>query len=211
MNKTTRETIGKQEEDRIFAAVSGIPDLKIYRNIYIPQGFRRTAEVDLLILSAKGIFAIEAKGFGFCTVTGSRIRYEWTRRYKRKSSTEVKVKFYSPIRQSNAHLEAVSRYLGVPSSFCCGLVVFSDRTVLKKVPPNSSSCIILQTSQLGSTLRRMLARRKRHFSPAELRQLEARLDAIPKACDGIKRQHILQARQAERRRKGEQERRRAGR
>lgn len=205
---TAREAVGKLEEERAFATIAGIPGLRVYRNVYIPTGDGRTAEIDLLILSAKGVFPVEVKGFGG-SITGSRTRYEWTRRHRKKGrGKEAVTRFFNPIRQSNAHLAAASRYLGVPIGSCCGLVVFSDRATLEKVPSNTGSCIVLQTRELNAVMRRMLAKRKDRFSPAELRRLEARLDAIPKASDSMKRLHVVQARRAEQMRKAEQARRR---
>ena len=208
MTPSIRENIGRLEEDHALAAVTGIPGLKLYRNIYIPQGSGKTAEIDLLIVSRKGVFAVEVKGFGG-VITGSNVRYEWVRCRKRKGSEgDVVTRFYNPVRQSEQHLAAITRYLGMPANSCCGLVVFSDRAVLKKVPPNTGSCVILQTRELSAVVRCMLARRKERFSAAELRQLEAKLDVIPKVGESTRRLHIAQAKRAERVRKAEQERRR---
>ena len=130
-----KEAAGKREEDLAFASVSGIPGAKAYRNIYIPLGGGRTPEIDVLVLSAKGVFAIEVKGFSGA-ITGSAVRYEWTQIRKKKRGGGIeKLKFYNPMRQSDAHLQAISRYLRIPLACCHGLVVFSDRATLKKVPP----------------------------------------------------------------------------
>ena len=66
----------------------------------------------------------------------------------------------------------------------------------------------LEDGEGYAAMRRLLARRENRFSPAELRRLEAGLDAIPKASDGARRLHVIQARRAERMRKAEQARRR---
>lgn len=212
MSKQVRETIGKQEEDLAFAAISGLPDSKIYRNLYIPCG-GKTAEIDLLVLCSKGIFALEVKGFGSGSViTGSIIRYEWTRRWRKQKSRDAEsTKFYNPIRQSDMHLKVIARYLGVPMDHCRGLVVFSDRAILKKVPRVTETCTVLQTRFLSSYFKRCLQQRKPRFSPAEFHRLETRLNALPRANDGMKRRHIQQVKEAERNRKAEQARRRASR
>ena len=92
----TREGIGKREEDLAFAAVSGIPGTKAYRNVYIPLRGGRTAEIDILLVSAKGVVAIEVKGFGGA-ITGSAVRWEWTRTRREKRSGGIeRLKFYNP-------------------------------------------------------------------------------------------------------------------
>lgn len=204
----TREGIGKREEDLAFAAVSGIPGTKAYRNVYIPLRGGRTAEIDILLVSAKGVVAIEVKGFGGA-ITGSAVRWEWTRTRREKRSGGIeRLKFYNPVSQSDAHLRAVSRYLRVPLASCHGLVVFSDRAVLKKVPPSTETCTILQAKYLrGALLRRLRARGDRLF-PAEAARITRLIESLPGLGEEEKQRHITQARQAEKLRMAEQERRR---
>lgn len=205
-----KQSIGKQEEDHVYAEVSSVPGVKVYRNLYVPCS-GRYAEIDILVLSAKGVFIVEAKAFGG-TITGNVTRYDWTRRYKRRGSSEVVTKFYNPIRQSSGHLQALSRYLCVPTKHMLGLIVFADRATLCKVPARTDNCVVLQTRFVTGYLKRCLASREVCFSPTELSRLEQRLDGFAgNTSDGVKRLHIIQARQAERRRKAEQERRRAAR
>ena len=204
----TREGIGKREEDLAFAAVSGIPGTKAYRNVYIPLRGGRTAEIDILLVSAKGVVAIEVKGFGGA-ITGSAVRWEWTRTRREKRSGGIeRLKFYNPVRQSDAHLRAVSRYLRIPLASCHGLVVFSDRAVLKKVPPSTETCTILQTKYLRGTLLRRLRARGDRFSPAEASRITRLIESLPALGEEEKQRHITQARQAEKLRMVKQERRR---
>ena len=208
MNDDAKRLAGKREEDRVFEVVSKLPEVKVYRNLYVPYGRAgQTAELDLLIISSKAVIALEIKNYGQGWVFGSLRNYEWS---LHKGKGAKPRRFYSPLKQSNKHLEVVSRYLGVPSKCCKGVVVFSDTTVLKKVP-RTPSCTILNTRYLSGFLRRCLASRKPHFSPTELNRIGQRLDAITNASEGVKRRHIIQAHQAERSRKAEQARRRASR
>lgn len=206
--KSAKEDVGKREEDLAFAAVSGIPGTKAYRNVYIPLRGGRTAEIDILLVSAKGVVAIEVKGFGGA-ITGSAVRWEWTRTRRGKRSGGIeRLKFYNPVRQSDAHLRAVSRYLRVPLASCHGLVVFSDRAVLKKVPPSTETCTILQTKYLrGALLRRLRAHGDR-FSPAEASRIMQSIESLPVLGEEEKQRQIVQTRQAEKLRMAEQERRR---
>lgn len=204
----TREGIGKREEDLAFAAVFGIPGTKAYRNVYIPLRSGRTAEIDILLVSAKGVVAIEVKGFSGA-ITGSVVRWEWTRTRKGKRSGSIeRLKFYNPVRQSDAHLRAVSRYLRVPLVSCHGLVVFSDRAVLKKALPNTKTCTILQTKYLRGVLLRRLKAHGDRLSPADATRIAWAIESLPAPSEGEKRRHIVQARQAEKLRMAEQERRR---
>lgn len=204
---------GQREEDRVYEAVSKLPGVKVYRNLYVPYGRTgQTAEIDLVLLCSQGAFILEVKSYAGI-VSGSQQRYEWAINYKPPGAREKKVtKVYSPIRQLRRQQEILGRYLGVSGKHINGLVVFSDRATLKKVPARSDSGIaVLQTRFVASHIRRCLANRKARFSPTELRRIAQRLDAASNASDVTKRRHIVLVRQAERARKAEQERRRASR
>ena len=212
MNNAKR-LAGQREEDRVYEAVSKLPGIKIYRNLYVPYGRAgQTAEIDLVLLCSRGAFILEVKSYAGI-VSGSQQRYEWAINYKPPGAGEKKVtKVFSPIRQLRRQQEILGRYLGVPGKHINGLVVFSDRATLKKVPARSDSGIaVLQTRFVASHIRRSLANRKPCFSPTELRRIAQRLDAATNASAAVKRRHILQAHHAERVRKAEQEHRRKSR
>ena len=186
MNDDAKRLAGQREEDRVYDAVSKLPGIKIWRNVYIPWGGRgMTAEIDLLIVSSKAVIALEVKNYGKGRVVGSQRRFEWV---IEKGKGAKPRRFFSPLKQSDIHLEAVNRYLGVPSRCCKGIVVFSDSTVLKKVP-RTPSCTILNTRYLHGCLRRILASRKPCFSPTELRRIAQRLDAVTNASSTVQRRH----------------------
>lgn len=213
MNDDAKRLAGKREEDRVYEAVSKIKGVKVYRNLYVPYGRAgQTAELDLVLLCSRGAFILEVKSYAGI-VSGSQQRYEWAINYKPPGAGEKKVtRVFSPIRQLRRQQEILGRYLGVPGKHINGLVVFSDRATLKKVPARSDSGIaVLQTRFVASHIRRSLANRKPCFSPTELRRISQRLDAASNVSDVTKRRHIVQVRQAERARKAEQERRRASR
>ena len=209
MNDDAKRLAGQREEDRVYEAVSKIKGVKVYRNLYVPYGRAgQTAEIDLVLLCNRGAFILEVKSYAGI-VSGSQQRYEWAINYKPPGAREKKVtKVYSPIRQLRRQQEILGRYLCVSDKHINGLVVFSDRATLKKVPARSDSGIaVLQTRFVASHIRRSLANRKPCFSPTELRRIAQRLDAASNATAAVKRRHSIQAHQAERARKAEQERR----
>ena len=210
MNDEAKRLAGKREEDRLYETVSKLPGMKIFRNLYVPKGpGGQTAELDLVLLCSSGLFILESKGYATGEIVGSQLRYEWTQHIKQPGGKKKKKGMYSPLRQVDRQIAVLSRYLGIPPKLINGLVVFSSRATLKKVPAQSDSgIVVLQTHLVNSHIRRCLANRKPRFSPTELRRLQQRLDAIPHS-DFIKRRHIIQAKQAEAKRKAEQARRRA--
>ena len=213
MNDDAKRLAGKREEDRVYEAVSELPGVKVYRNLYVPyERAGQTAELDLVLLCNKGIFTIEVKSFSKSLVVGSQVRWEWTQHYRCKTSgAKAKRKFLNPLRQVDQQISVLARYLGTPPKQIGGLVCFSDKATLKVPARSDSGIAVLQTRFVASHIRRSLANRKPCFSPTELRRIAQRLDAATNASAAVKRRHILQAHHAERVRNAEQEHRRKSR
>ena len=54
MNDETKRLAGQREEDRVYEAVSKLPGVKVYRNLYVPYGRTgQTAEIDLVLLCSE--------------------------------------------------------------------------------------------------------------------------------------------------------------
>ncbi|MDD6650575.1 MAG: nuclease-related domain-containing protein [Eggerthellales bacterium] len=203
------ERLGKQGEDRIDAILATIPDSRVFRNVYIPCGHNRTIEIDAILLTQKGLFIIEAKNYGG-QITGSFRLNEWTQTYKKKGShSPIRHKFYNPVKQNAAHVQAISRYLKLPlSKQPHSMVVFTSRAELKKVPPNAKEYSILTESILRSTIIRRLKARKEIFDAKEMSDIVQRLNQLPRATKKLKQVHIRQAKMAEAHRIQEREKRR---
>ena len=132
--KTTLSDIGARGEERICAVLAAISGARLYRNVYIPRGNGSTVEIDAILLSQKGLIVVECKTFLHGDITGSIQRYEWTRAYWKKGTRyPVRTKFYNPIKQNDAHIEAIIRALGVPRGACHSLIVFAQGAVLESV------------------------------------------------------------------------------
>lgn len=209
----TKRLAGKREEDRVYEAVSKLPGVRVYRNLYVPYGHSgQTAELDLVLLCSKGVFILEVKSFSTGKTVGSKTRWEWTQHCRCKSSgAKAKRRFLNPLRQVDQQIAVLSCYLGMPIRQISGLVCFSDKATLKVPTRSDSGIAALQTRFVTSHIKRCLAKRNPRFSPTELHRIGQRLDATSHASEGVKRRHILQAHQAERARKAEQARRRASR
>lgn len=82
-----------------------VPENQILRNVYIPNGKGGTSEIDLLVVSKKGIFVFEVKNYGG-RIYGDMKRQKWIQFLGGK-----KTYFYNPFRQNKTHCDNLKKLL----------------------------------------------------------------------------------------------------
>lgn len=82
-----------------------IPENQILRNVYVPNGKGGTSEIDLLVISKKGIFVFEVKNYGG-KIYGDMKHQKWIQYLGGK-----KKYFYNPFRQNKTHCENLKKYI----------------------------------------------------------------------------------------------------
>ena len=82
-----------------------IPENQIFRNLYIPKPNGETSEIDILVLSKKGIFVIECKNYSG-SVYGDGRRRKWIQYLGRK-----KFYFLNPFLQNAGHVKSLRPFL----------------------------------------------------------------------------------------------------
>lgn len=85
----------------------GIPEKQILRNVYIPTKKSETSEIDVLVLSKKGIFVFECKNYGG-HIYGDARRRKWIQYLGNNKSY-----FYNPLMQNRNHVKHLKEYLGI--------------------------------------------------------------------------------------------------
>jgi hypothetical protein len=89
-----------------------IPEKQILRNVYIPNGKGGTSEIDLLVVSKKGIFVFECKNYGG-RIYGDMKRKQWIQYIGKKKNH-----FYNPFLQNQTHCKNlekfISKYKNIP-------------------------------------------------------------------------------------------------
>lgn len=83
----------------------GIPEEQKFRNVYVPNKKGQDAEIDLLVVSRKGIFVFECKNYGG-NIYGDAKRQKWVQYIGSKKSY-----FYSPLLQNRKHVEVLKDFL----------------------------------------------------------------------------------------------------
>lgn len=204
---------GAVGEKRVARILEDIPDSILLTNLLIPRR-TGTSEIDAVVVNSKGIWVCEVKNYATNSIiTGSLIRYEWT--IRKKGVPSAKRKVYNPVRQNQAHIAALVRFLQskgirIQEAHCRSVIVFSSGCILKKVPTDKN-LIITQEHLLRSVLNQRMRARKELLASDEVKAIAKTLRKTADATKSQKKRHIALAKEAERKRRDEQEKRRRAR
>lgn len=112
---------------------------KILFNLYIPRENNKFTEIDIVLLTAKGLFVIESKNFkGW--IFGNENQRMWTQTLPSGYNCH-KEQFYNPIKQNSTHIKYLRKIItdSIPIE---SIIVFSDSCTFKNVNVNSSTNVI---------------------------------------------------------------------
>ncbi|MCC0642500.1 MULTISPECIES: NERD domain-containing protein [unclassified Clostridioides] len=119
-------------------------DYIIIKDIIIP-GSNKTTQIDSIAISVYGIFVIECKNFsGY--IYGNDKDKVWTQIVGKAKNT-----FYNPVRQNYAHIKAIENIIGDEYNIY-SIIVFSDKATLKNVTINGNNVIVINESEILSTI-----------------------------------------------------------
>ena len=82
-----------------------VPENQILRNIYVPAEKGKTSEIDLLVISKKGLLVFECKNYAG-NIYGDMRRNKWIQYVGKKKSY-----FYNPFLQNRSHVKHLRKYL----------------------------------------------------------------------------------------------------
>ena len=188
------EEKGRRGEDLIadilYESVGG--EFALFRNVYVPNDSGGTSEADLVMVHEKGVFVFESKNYNGL-ISGSMDALNWAHVHPNRK----RYLFYNPIRQNRKHIQALSRYLGIPQRRFCSYIVFSDSCRLDRVPENTRSVVVTQTAQLAETLEHTLSALPPLYGAAEIRAIADRLAPLTDVDAAAKARHIEDIRAAQ--------------
>ncbi|MGN0876689.1 MAG: NERD domain-containing protein [Kiritimatiellia bacterium] len=109
----------------------GLPktDYIILNDVYLPLPDGTTTQVDHIVVSRYGIFAVETKNYSGWIFADANSKV-WTQTIYRKKST-----FQNPMRQNYRHVCAIADNLGIDKSYVKGVVVFIGGSTFKTERP----------------------------------------------------------------------------
>lgn len=162
------------------------PKQFVFTNIYLDNINTDKTEVDVMAISNKGIYVFEMKNYrGW--IYGNEKDREWTQVFNRWS----KFRFYNPLRQNYAHSKAVEKYLNIPHENLIPLIVFSNRSKLKKIKITGNNNVI-QMKGLRRFIRNTERNKDEIFTNDEMMKLAEQFVLVENVSQEIKDRHIEQ-------------------
>lgn len=159
---------------------------QLLTNIYIPKSDGTTTEIDLLLISSKGIYVFESKNYSGW-IFGDEKNKNWTQSLKGGK----KNKFLNPIWQNKGHISALKEYIkDIGCQNVVSYVVFSERCELKKLTLQCSDVKVLKRDQLVKTLKMDFQQRQEVLSEDQIKSIFERLEKLTKVDDATKALHI---------------------
>lgn len=113
---------GKMGETKVALILSTLPKVqyRTFNDVIVPTR-NGTTQIDHIVVSQFGIFVIETKNYKGLIYGGENAE-TWT-----KNMWGNKYSLYNPLKQNNAHVNALQVIVGLPNSSFIPIVVFSNK------------------------------------------------------------------------------------
>ena len=157
-------------------------------NLYIPKGDDETTEIDMIMLSPKGVFVFEVKNYSGW-IFGSMRNQHWTQVLPMGRGRESnKQKFLNPIKQNASHIKHLKNIseLRVP---VWSIVVFSDEATFKDILTDESVALVYE-SDLKAEIKSTLKKSENCLSSEDINDLYDNLFPYTQVSDAEKQKHI---------------------
>ena len=165
---------------------------KTLRNVYVPKSDTETSEIDVVYVTARGIFVVESKNYSGWIFGSEKDQY-WTASLPAGKGKSIKNKFYNPLKQNDSHIKYLRGYLKQfypDKDFkIFSLIVFSERCELKSIP-QSSSHIIIQRNNLYRTIKDIVKREELSLTNEQVDEIYGKLEGLTKVDKETKQAHI---------------------
>ena len=123
---------------------------KLLFNAYIPKQDGGTTEIDILMISTKGIFVFESKNYSGW-IYRSESQEKWCQTIRSDKGKIYKNFFFNPIWQNKAHIKHLNLLLGGDLPLY-SIIVFSNRCTLKKVEIKDQSIKVINRENVITTV-----------------------------------------------------------
>lgn len=177
---------GKHGEYSLYKDLKGFEDEnnKLLFNIYLPKENNKTTEIDLLLISSKGLFVFESKNYDGW-IFGNEANKKWTQvLYERKQS------FFNPIIQNKIHIKYLNRLIqkDIP---IYSMIIFSNNCELKDITIKSKNVSVLNRGDVEILVSRIYNETKKDFlTETEINDIYNQLYPYTQISIELKIQHI---------------------
>lgn len=160
-------------------------------NIYIPKDDGGTTEIDVLMLTAKGIFVFESKNYSGW-IFGSENQKNWVQSLPRgRGRKSQKDSFYNPVWQNRSHIKHLQALIGDDVDMY-SVIVFSERCTLKKINIYSRDLNIVKRDKVVETVKNIWKSVPADvMSESDIAKLYDMLYPYSQVSKEVKQQHII--------------------
>ncbi len=187
---SVRHNPGKYGEYLIYKNLKRFEDegAKFLFNLYVPKEGGGFSEIDVLMLSPKGLFLFESKNYSGW-IFGNETQKNWYQTLPvgkgRKSQKEV---FYNPILQNKAHIKHLRVFLEKELPLH-SVIVFSERCTLKNV---ETSTLVIHRNEVSNAVTHIGRKTETILPESEVLELYNKLYPYTQLDEQTKALHIAQ-------------------
>ncbi|EOT40735.1 nuclease-related domain-containing protein [Enterococcus columbae] len=158
----------------------------ILTNLYLPRKDNTTTEIDLIFINETGLFVIESKNYAGWIYGDEKQKY-WTQVF----SKQQKFRFFNPIWQNAAHLNALKEQL--PNEYkerLYSFIVFNNKCELKNVHLTSANLTVIKRKQLKEKIKHFQYKNRQTLTETQINQIACSLQPFTHPEQKIKEAHI---------------------
>lgn len=162
---------------------------KFLFNVYVPKENGETSEIDVLMISSKGIFVFESKNYSGW-IFGSETQKNWYQTLPQGKGRSHKEHFYNPIMQNRSHIKHLKEFLGeqVPMR---SIIVFSERCTLKNVQTHSDDINVIKRDSVLSVVSSICGQIQNDLlTENDIAEIYNKLYPYTQVDETVKMQHI---------------------
>ena len=161
---------------------------KFLFNVYIPKENGETTEIDVLLITEKGVFVFESKNYSGWIFGDENQRY-WTQTLPQGRGKSHKEKFFNPIMQNATHIKHLKAIIGDDIPYF-SIIAFSERCTLKKVN-KSSEVKVVNRGYVPLAVKSIMQTTKEDILGVEdINKIYCQLYDYTQVNDELKQQHI---------------------
>ncbi len=162
---------------------------KFLFNIYIPKEDGQTTEIDVLMISKKGVFVFESKNYSGWIFGNEKQQY-WYQTLPKGRGRSHKERFFNPIMQNKSHIKHLIPLLPENTPIK-SIIVFSERCTLKSIDIYSDNVIVANRGLVYSVVTKQFnATPSDLLSTDTIEEIYDKLYPLTQVSESTKARHI---------------------
>lgn len=164
---------------------------KFLFNVYLPKENGETSEVDVLLITNKGLVVFESKNYSGW-IFGDENSYKWTQTLPQGNGKKaLKEKFYNPIKQNNTHIKYLLKAIENDAYPIFSVIAFSERCTLKKINVTSENVVVINRNNVERALKKYFSTVPENaISNEDIEKIYSTLYPFTQVSEEVKQQHI---------------------